>query len=62
MQWFSLPRQRMSVRALGYCSFLTSVSLFGQVFHAFYKPLEFTVAERDASQCYIKVRRPQTHL
>lgn len=27
-----------------------------QVYHAFYKPLEFTVAERDASQCYIKVR------
>ncbi|RXM91942.1 Thioredoxin reductase 2, mitochondrial [Acipenser ruthenus] len=25
------------------------------VFHAFYKPLEFTVAERDASQCYIKM-------
>lgn len=33
------------------------VSLFTsvQVYHAFYKPLEFTVAERDASQCYIKV-------
>uniref|UniRef100_A0A8C5D234 Thioredoxin reductase 2 n=1 Tax=Gadus morhua TaxID=8049 RepID=A0A8C5D234_GADMO len=27
-----------------------------EVYHAFYKPLEFTVAERDASQCYIKVR------
>nr|XP_057926291.1 thioredoxin reductase 2, tandem duplicate 2 isoform X2 [Doryrhamphus excisus] len=26
-----------------------------EVFHAFYKPLEFTVAERDASQCYLKV-------
>ncbi|OCT98318.1 thioredoxin reductase 2, mitochondrial [Xenopus laevis] len=26
-----------------------------EVFHAFYKPLEFTVAERDASQCYIKI-------
>uniref|UniRef100_A0A8C3AQW6 Thioredoxin reductase 2 n=1 Tax=Cyclopterus lumpus TaxID=8103 RepID=A0A8C3AQW6_CYCLU len=25
------------------------------VYHAFYKPLEFTVAERDASQCYLKV-------
>ncbi|XP_063050424.1 thioredoxin reductase 2, tandem duplicate 2 [Engraulis encrasicolus] len=25
-----------------------------EVLHAFYKPLEFTVAERDASQCYIK--------
>ncbi|KAL4636054.1 thioredoxin reductase 2, mitochondrial, partial [Arapaima gigas] len=25
-----------------------------EVYHAFYKPLEFTVAERDASQCYIK--------
>ncbi|KAL2092201.1 hypothetical protein ACEWY4_011999 [Coilia grayii] len=25
-----------------------------EVFHAFYKPLEFTVAEKDASQCYIK--------
>uniref|UniRef100_A0A3Q2WTK4 Thioredoxin reductase 2, tandem duplicate 1 n=1 Tax=Haplochromis burtoni TaxID=8153 RepID=A0A3Q2WTK4_HAPBU len=27
-----------------------------EIYHAFYKPLEFTVAERDASQCYIKVR------
>uniref|UniRef100_A0A3P8W0M7 thioredoxin-disulfide reductase (NADPH) n=1 Tax=Cynoglossus semilaevis TaxID=244447 RepID=A0A3P8W0M7_CYNSE len=26
-----------------------------EVYHAFYRPLEFTVAERDASQCYIKV-------
>ncbi|GLD61675.1 thioredoxin reductase 2, mitochondrial, partial [Lates japonicus] len=26
-----------------------------EVYHAFYKPLEFTVAERDASQCYTKV-------
>ncbi|XP_069038228.1 thioredoxin reductase 2, tandem duplicate 2 [Lepisosteus oculatus] len=26
-----------------------------EVFHAFYKPLEFTVAGRDSSQCYIKV-------
>lgn len=26
-----------------------------QVFHAYYKPLEFTVAERDAAQCYMKV-------
>ncbi|XP_061622561.1 thioredoxin reductase 2, tandem duplicate 2 [Phyllopteryx taeniolatus] len=26
-----------------------------EVYHAFYKPLEFTVAERDASQCYLKV-------
>uniref|UniRef100_A0A1A8L1H9 thioredoxin-disulfide reductase (NADPH) n=3 Tax=Nothobranchius TaxID=28779 RepID=A0A1A8L1H9_9TELE len=26
-----------------------------EVYHAFYKPLEFTVAGRDASQCYIKV-------
>ncbi|XP_077600329.1 thioredoxin reductase 2, mitochondrial-like [Stigmatopora nigra] len=26
-----------------------------EVYHAFYKPLEFTVAERDSSQCYIKV-------
>uniref|UniRef100_A0A3P8S3G6 thioredoxin-disulfide reductase (NADPH) n=1 Tax=Amphiprion percula TaxID=161767 RepID=A0A3P8S3G6_AMPPE len=25
-----------------------------EIYHAFYKPLEFTVAERDASQCYIK--------
>ncbi|CAL8248839.1 unnamed protein product [Merluccius merluccius] len=36
-----------------------AVSRHGQngieVYHAFYKPLEFTVAERDASQCYIKV-------
>uniref|UniRef100_A0A4W5MP92 Thioredoxin reductase 2 n=1 Tax=Hucho hucho TaxID=62062 RepID=A0A4W5MP92_9TELE len=28
---------------------------YDNVYHAFYKPLEFTVAERDASQCYIKV-------
>ncbi|XP_077943719.1 thioredoxin reductase 2, tandem duplicate 2 isoform X2 [Gasterosteus aculeatus] len=26
-----------------------------EVYHAFYKPLEFIVAERDASQCYLKV-------
>uniref|UniRef100_A0A1A7WY60 thioredoxin-disulfide reductase (NADPH) n=1 Tax=Iconisemion striatum TaxID=60296 RepID=A0A1A7WY60_9TELE len=26
-----------------------------EVYHAFYKPLEFTVSGRDASQCYIKV-------
>ncbi|KGL72421.1 hypothetical protein N309_13733, partial [Tinamus guttatus] len=26
-----------------------------EVFHAYYKPLEFTVAERDATQCYIKM-------
>ncbi|EPY90145.1 thioredoxin reductase 2, mitochondrial precursor [Camelus ferus] len=26
-----------------------------EVYHAYYKPLEFTVPERDASQCYIKV-------
>ncbi|XP_053327137.1 thioredoxin reductase 2, mitochondrial [Spea bombifrons] len=26
-----------------------------EVFHAFYKPLEFTVAERGSSQCYIKM-------
>ncbi|KAM6165124.1 thioredoxin reductase 2, mitochondrial isoform 2-T2 [Erethizon dorsatum] len=26
-----------------------------EVYHAYYKPLEFTVAERDASQCYIKM-------
>ncbi|KAM8961432.1 thioredoxin reductase 2, mitochondrial [Pelodytes ibericus] len=26
-----------------------------EIFHAFYKPLEFTVAERDSSQCYIKM-------
>ncbi|XP_063310496.1 thioredoxin reductase 2, mitochondrial [Pelobates fuscus] len=26
-----------------------------EVFHAFYKPLEFTVAERNAAQCYIKM-------
>lgn len=36
-----------------------AVALHGQehieVYHAYYKPLEFTVADRDASQCYIKV-------
>ncbi|KAM9810888.1 thioredoxin reductase 2, tandem duplicate 2 [Neosynchiropus ocellatus] len=26
-----------------------------EVYHAFYKPLEFTVAERHSSQCYLKV-------
>nr|XP_060641842.1 thioredoxin reductase 2, mitochondrial [Anolis sagrei ordinatus]XP_060641843.1 thioredoxin reductase 2, mitochondrial [Anolis sagrei ordinatus] len=26
-----------------------------EVYHAFYKPLEFTVAERDATQCYMKM-------
>ncbi|XP_012632030.2 thioredoxin reductase 2, mitochondrial isoform X2 [Microcebus murinus] len=26
-----------------------------EIYHAHYKPLEFTVAERDASQCYIKM-------
>ncbi|NXR40025.1 TRXR2 reductase, partial [Zosterops hypoxanthus] len=26
-----------------------------EVYHAYYKPLEFTVAERDAAQCYIKM-------
>ncbi|XP_076007112.1 thioredoxin reductase 2, tandem duplicate 2 [Genypterus blacodes] len=26
-----------------------------EVYHAFFKPLEFTVAERDVSQCYLKV-------
>ncbi|KAG9334370.1 hypothetical protein JZ751_008189 [Albula glossodonta] len=26
-----------------------------EVYHAFFKPLEFSVAERDSSQCYIKV-------
>uniref|UniRef100_A0A8C8BC37 Thioredoxin reductase 2 n=1 Tax=Otus sunia TaxID=257818 RepID=A0A8C8BC37_9STRI len=26
-----------------------------EVYHAYYKPLEFTVAERDATQCYMKV-------
>ncbi|XP_028904881.1 thioredoxin reductase 2, mitochondrial isoform X1 [Ornithorhynchus anatinus] len=26
-----------------------------EVFHAYYKPLEFTVADRDASQCYVKM-------
>ncbi|ELW64714.1 Thioredoxin reductase 2, mitochondrial [Tupaia chinensis] len=34
-----------------------AVARHGQehVYHAYYKPLEFTVAERDASQCYIKM-------
>ncbi|XP_029424158.1 thioredoxin reductase 2, mitochondrial isoform X3 [Nannospalax galili] len=36
-----------------------AVTVHGQehveVYHAYYKPLEFTVAERDASQCYIKM-------
>ena len=26
-----------------------------EVYHAFYKPVEFTVAERSAESCYIKV-------
>ncbi|XP_072839813.2 thioredoxin reductase 2, mitochondrial isoform X1 [Pogona vitticeps] len=37
----------------------TAMDRFGadniEVYHAFYKPLEFTVAEREASQCYIKM-------
>uniref|UniRef100_A0A4W6EMZ6 Thioredoxin reductase 2 n=1 Tax=Lates calcarifer TaxID=8187 RepID=A0A4W6EMZ6_LATCA len=33
----------------------TELMNYDNVYHAFYKPLEFTVAERDASQCYIKV-------
>ncbi|OBS63525.1 hypothetical protein A6R68_07933 [Neotoma lepida] len=36
-----------------------AVALHGQehveVYHAYYKPLEFTVTDRDASQCYIKM-------
>ncbi|KAM5262398.1 thioredoxin reductase 2, mitochondrial isoform 2-T2 [Ctenodactylus gundi] len=36
-----------------------AVARYGQerieVYHAYYKPLEFTVADRDASQCYIKM-------
>ncbi|XP_032254445.1 thioredoxin reductase 2, mitochondrial isoform X1 [Phoca vitulina] len=31
-----------------------------EVYHAYYKPLEFTVAQRDASQCYIKPGWPLT--
>ena len=27
-----------------------------EVYHAYYKPLEFTVAQRSADSCYIKVR------
>uniref|UniRef100_A0A8C3NEQ1 thioredoxin-disulfide reductase (NADPH) n=1 Tax=Geospiza parvula TaxID=87175 RepID=A0A8C3NEQ1_GEOPR len=43
---------------------LLAQRLFGQsselmdydnVYHAYYKPLEFTVAERDATQCYMKM-------
>ncbi|KAJ7309686.1 hypothetical protein JRQ81_007745 [Phrynocephalus forsythii] len=37
----------------------TATDRFGseniEVYHAFYKPLEFTVAEREAAQCYIKM-------
>ena len=29
-----------------------------QVYHAFYKPLEFYLPNRDASNCYIKVSVP----
>lgn len=36
----------------------TFVYMSLQVYHAFYKPLEFTVAERDAGQCYLKVGHP----
>jgi pyruvate/2-oxoglutarate dehydrogenase complex dihydrolipoamide dehydrogenase (E3) component len=36
-----------------------AVSEFGEdrieVYHAFYKPLEFTVAKRHVENCYIKV-------
>uniref|UniRef100_A0A8C5HCH9 Thioredoxin-disulfide reductase n=1 Tax=Gouania willdenowi TaxID=441366 RepID=A0A8C5HCH9_GOUWI len=33
----------------------TELMNYDNVYHAFYKPLEFTVADRDASQCYLKV-------
>ncbi|XP_075960636.1 thioredoxin reductase 2, tandem duplicate 2 isoform X2 [Anarhichas minor] len=33
----------------------TELMNYDNVYHAFYKPLEFIVAERDASQCYLKV-------
>jgi len=37
-----------------------ATSEFGQeaidVYHAYYKPLEFTVAQRNAESCYVKVR------
>ena len=36
------------IYTLLYCSLV-------QVYHAFYKPLEFYLPDRDASQCYIKV-------
>lgn len=26
-----------------------------QVYHAFYKPLEYTIPDRDSSHCYIKM-------
>lgn len=26
-----------------------------EVYHAFYRPLEYTVPQRDSSRCYIKV-------
>ena len=33
-----------------------------KVYHAFYKPLEYTVEEKDASQCYIKVAKKKKQL
>lgn len=42
--------------SISYCLFnVPTVFMSEQVYHAFYKPLEFTIAERDANQCYIKV-------
>ena len=38
----------------------TAISQYGnaalEVYHAYYKPLEFTVAQRQADSCYIKVQ------
>ena len=36
------------------------ISFLRQVYHAFYKPLEYSVAEKDANQCYIKVTENTT--
>jgi len=34
------------------------MDVYPQVYHAYYKPLEYYLPGRDASECYIKVDAP----
>ncbi len=45
---FILSKGRISFKPI-------DISVLHKVYHAFYKPLEYTIAEKDANQCYIKV-------